>query len=134
MQPRLFPEEAPPGRAARVARGGGGIDPLFIADWRRFVFLHFALRPGVLAPAVPYALDLREGRAFVSLVSFSLERMRPGRVVPPALGRLLMRPISDHPFLNVRTYVRGAGGPGIQFLAEWIDNPLSLRLGPLSYG
>lgn len=105
-----------------------------IADWRDFVFLHFAVPPEDLAPYVPYPLDLHEGRAFVSLVSFRFERVRPARWLPPALGLWLMRPVSDHLFLNVRTYVRGPAGPGIHFIAEWIDNPLSLRLGPLTYG
>jgi uncharacterized protein YqjF (DUF2071 family) len=105
-----------------------------IADWRNFVFLHFAVPPEDLAPHVPYPLDLHEGWAYVSLVSFRLERMRPARWLPPAIGRWLMRPVSDHLFLNVRTYVRGPAGAGIHFIAEWIDNPLSVRLGPLTYG
>ena len=51
-----------------------------------------------------------------------------------ALGRWLCRPLSDHPFLNLRTYVRSAAGPGIFFLAEWITNRLSHRLGPITHG
>jgi hypothetical protein len=50
------------------------------------------------------------------------------------VGRVLCRPISDHPFLNVRTYVRGANGTGICFLAEWIPNRINCLLGPLLYG
>jgi hypothetical protein len=34
----------------------------------------------------------------------------------------------------VRTYVRQAGEPGIFFLAEWLSNPLSVRLGPRTFG
>jgi uncharacterized protein YqjF (DUF2071 family) len=105
-----------------------------IADWRKFAFLHFAVEPADLAPHVPYPLDLYDGRAWVSLVSFRLENLRPARWLPAALGRWLMRPVSNHAFLNVRTYVRGPAGPGIHFIAEWIDNPISLRCGPLSYG
>jgi uncharacterized protein YqjF (DUF2071 family) len=112
----------------------GAFPPGLVADWRDFVFLHFAVPPADLAPHVPFPLDLHEGRAFVSLVSFRLEGLRPGRGLPAAVGRWLLRPVSDHWFLNVRTYVRGPAGAGIHFIAEWIDNPLSLRLGPLTYG
>src|SRR5581483_1728735 len=102
------------------------------ADWDDFVILHFSLPPAALAPHVPYELDLCGGLAWVSLVWFNLRRMRLAGT--GALGRLLCRPISEHPFLNVRTYVRAASGPGICFLAEWIPNAISLRLGPLTYG
>jgi uncharacterized protein YqjF (DUF2071 family) len=108
--------------------------PWFRADWTRFVFVHYSLPPEDLAPYTPFNLDCRDGRAFLSLVFFRMDRMRPARFVPAAIGRTLFRPGSDHWFLNVRTYVRGAGGPGIQFLVEWMDNPLSLYLGPWLYG
>ena len=108
--------------------------PLFRADWRRFVFVHFALPPDDLAPHTPFELDCRDGRTFVSLVFFRLERMRLDRVLSGRIGRALFRPASDHWFLNVRTYVKGPAGPGIQFLVEWVNNPISLRLGPWLYG
>jgi uncharacterized protein YqjF (DUF2071 family) len=111
-----------------------GWRPLFRADWTQFVFVHYALPPEELAPHTPLELDCRDGRAFVSLVFFRFDRMRPARFFPDPIGRMLLRPASDNWFLNVRTYVRGAGGPGIQFLIEWMDNPLSLYVGPWLYG
>lgn len=123
----LLEPDAP--AAAPTLEAGG-----LMADWRDFVFLHFALAPEELVPYVPYPLELYEGQAFVSLVSFRLERLRPARWLPPALGRFLLRPLSDHNFLNVRTYVRGPAGAGIFFIAEWIDNPLSLLFARLTYG
>jgi uncharacterized protein len=111
-----------------------GWRPMFKADWTRFVFIHYALPPGDLAPFTPLELDCRDGRAFVSLVFFRFDGMRPARFLLGTLGRVLFRPASDNWFLNVRTYVRGAAGPGIQFLIEWIDNPLSLFIGPWLYG
>jgi len=104
----------------------------FAADWRDMTFVHYRFAPEVLAPHAAFPLELYEGSAYVSLVLFSLERMRPWGSGP--LGRALCRPISDHYFLNLRTYVRGPQGPGIQFLAEWIPNRLSLLLGPSLYG
>jgi uncharacterized protein len=96
------------------------------------VFVHYRVPPEVLRPHVPHPLDLFDGSAWVSLVFFRLERMRPPGF--GALGRALLRPISDHVFLNVRTYVRGEAGPGIHFLAEWIPNRLSHWVGPRIYG
>lgn len=102
------------------------------ADWDEMVVIHYAFEPAELQPYVPFPLDLHEGKAHVSLVSFELNRMRPNKT--GRLGRWLFRPISDHLFLNVRTYVRGPQGPGIYFIREWINNPLSRLLGPRSYG
>jgi hypothetical protein len=107
---------------------------LFRADWTRFVFVHYSIPADELAPFTPLELDCRDGSAFVSLVLFRLDGMRPARFLPASLGRTLFRPASNNWFLNVRTYVRGAAGPGIQFLIEWMDNPISLHLGPLLYG
>ena len=56
------------------------------------------------------------------------------RAVGGRLGEWLFKPIASHEFLNVRTYVQHAGEPGIFFLAEWLSNPLSVRLGPRTFG
>lgn len=114
--------------AARLPRR----ERALIADWRRFLFVHYSLPPEALAPHVPYDLDLYDGRAFVSLVFFTLERMRPPFL--SGVGEVLLRPISNHPFLNVRTYVNHRGADGICFLAEWIPNRISEKLGPRTYG
>jgi uncharacterized protein YqjF (DUF2071 family) len=111
-----------------------GWRPLFFADWTRFIFIHYSLPPEVLSPYTPLKLDCRDGCAFVSLVFFRLEEMRPARFPSDRLGRILFRPASNNWFLNVRTYVRGGAGPGIQFLVEWMDNTMGLHLGPFLYG
>src|ERR1700719_3843975 len=61
--------------------------PWFRADWTRFLFVHYSLPPEELAPYTPFNLDCREGRAFVSLVFFRFDRMRPARFVPDMIGR-----------------------------------------------
>jgi hypothetical protein len=107
-------------------------EPLFLAAWDRAVFIHYEADPALLQRQVPFQVDLQDGRAFVSLVAFTLLRMRPrlgGR-----FGEWLFKPIATHEFLNVRTYVRHRGEPGIFFLAEWLSNPLSVRLGPRTFG
>ncbi len=107
-------------------------EPLFLARWDRAVFIHYEADPVILQRQIPFPLDLRDGRAFVSIVAFTLLRMRPR--VGGRFGEWLFKPIASHEFLNVRTYVRQAGEPGIFFLAEWLSNQLSVRLGPRTFG
>ena len=107
-------------------------EPMFYARWDRAVFIHYEADVETLQHDVPFELDLREGRAFVSIVAFTLARMRPR--IGGRFGEWLFKPIATHEFLNVRTYVRHRGEPGIYFLAEWLSNPLSVRLGPRTFG
>jgi len=107
-------------------------EPLFYADWDNALFIHFETDPRILQRSVPYELDLYDGQAFVSLVAFRMRGMRPrmgGR-----LGALLLKPIATHNFLNLRTYVRYRGEPAIFFMREWLDNELSVWLGPSTFG
>jgi uncharacterized protein YqjF (DUF2071 family) len=107
-------------------------EPMFYARWDRAVFIHYAADPALLQPDVPFELDLRDGTAFVSLVAFTLSGMRPH--LGGKLGEWLLKPIATHEFLNVRTYVRHGGEPGIYFMAEWLNNRASVHLGPRSFG
>jgi uncharacterized protein YqjF (DUF2071 family) len=107
-------------------------EPLFLADWDHVVFIHYEVAPEILQPEVPFQLDLCDGKAYLSLVAFTMRRMRPrfgGRFTEWLFG-----PIATHEFLNVRTYVRHNGEPGIYFLAEWLANLLSVPLGPPTFG
>jgi hypothetical protein len=107
-------------------------EPMFYARWDRAVFIHYEADPAELQREVPFELDLRDGRAFVSIVAFTLQRMRPR--IGGRFGEWLLKPIATHEFLNVRSYVRHGGESGIYFLAEWLSNPLSVHLGPRSFG
>jgi uncharacterized protein YqjF (DUF2071 family) len=107
-------------------------EPLFLAGWERTLFIHYEADPALLQRQIPFQVDLYDGRAFVSLVAFTLSRMRPR--IGGRLGAWLFQPIATHEFLNVRTYVRHGGETGIYFLAEWLSNPLSVRLGPRIFG
>src|SRR5688572_11058560 len=101
-----------PVRARMLAHPG---EPPLVADGERTLMIHYELDPVALAKCVPFPLDLHEGRAYVSLVAFTLRGMRPWHG-----GRLmewLFRPIATHGFLNVRTYVKVHGESGIYFLA-----------------
>lgn len=105
---------------------------LFLADWLRLVFIHYAVDPERLQPEVPFALDCYEGQAYVSLVAFVMHRLRFRRGGKATAW--LTAPIATHPYLNVRTYVRHGGEPGIYFLAEWLPNRLSVPLGGPLFG
>lgn len=107
-------------------------EPLFYSDWLRAVFIHFEVDAGLLQREVPFQLDLRQGKAHISLVAFTMRDMRPR--MGGNLAALLFKPIATHGFLNVRTYVQHHGEPGIYFLAEWLSNRLSVRLGPTIFG
>ena len=107
-------------------------EPLFFANWENLIFIHYETDPQELQSCVPYDLDYYHGRAFVSLVAFTMRGMRPrfgGRI-----GELLLRPIATHDFLNVRTYVRHKGEPGIYFMREWLSSRIAACLGPWSFG
>ena len=106
--------------------------PMFLADWTDVLFIHFRVNPDVLTREVPVELDLFDGNAYVSLVAFTQQRLRPrwgGRFT-----QFLSTPLGEHEFLNVRTYVRFRGERGIYFLVEWIPNRLARVIGPRLYG
>ncbi len=127
FKPTWLPNAA--GRERMLATPG---DPLFRADWDRVLMMHFEMAPEALQPHVPFDLDLREGRAFVSLVAFTMRGMRFWR--GGSWTAALLRPMATHEFLNVRTYVKHHGEPGIFFIAEWLPNQLSVLLGRPLFG
>ena len=107
-------------------------EPLFLADKERVLMIHYGVDPELLQPIVPFPLDLRNGRAFVSAVAFTMRLMRPRW--GGAFANRAFRPLSTHRFLNLRTYVVRNDEPGIYFLAEWLSNRLSVALGPRVFG
>jgi uncharacterized protein len=117
------------GRARLLSVRG---EPLFFAAWERALFIHYEIDAEILQRELPFELDLRDGKAFVSLVAFTMRNMRPR--IGGKLGALLFKPIATHSFLNLRTYVKCNGEPGICFIAEWLSSWLSARLGPPIYG
>jgi uncharacterized protein YqjF (DUF2071 family) len=107
-------------------------EPLFLADWLRPVFIHFEVPAAALQRDVPFELDLHHGKAHVSLVAFTMRRMRPFH--GGQWTSWLLKPIANNDFLNVRTYVRHRDEAGIYFLTEWMNNRFSVRLGPVTFG
>ncbi|MCE9589903.1 MAG: DUF2071 domain-containing protein [Planctomycetes bacterium] len=114
----------------RIEFAEGG--PVLLSDWTGAVFLHYRVDPDALRPHVPFELDTRDGWAYVSLVAFRFEQCRV--CIADRVIRWAGAPFSGHAFLNLRTYVTERGEPGIYFLSEWLNNPLSVALGPRMFG
>ena len=119
-------------KAARARMLADPGEPFFYANWDNVVFIHYETDPEILQESVPFALDTYEGRAFVSIVAFTLREMRPR--LGGKLSALLFRPLATHHFFNVRTYVRHQREQAIFFMAEWLNNRLSVALGPSTFG
>lgn len=107
-------------------------EPLFLADWERTLMLHYEVEPEMLQPFVPFELDTWKGKAYVSLVAFTMRGLAP-RLGGKVAARLF-QPVATHEFLNVRTYVKHQGESGIYFLAEWLPNKLSILMGRPIFG
>ncbi len=84
----------------------------YYQEWNRALFLHWRVPSEVLRPLVPPGLhiDTIEGHAYVSLVAFTMEGIRPRGL--PGAGF-----VSDFDEINVRTYVAHGGRHGVYFLS-----------------
>jgi uncharacterized protein YqjF (DUF2071 family) len=93
--------------------GGGDRGP-FVAQqtWRDLLFAHWPVAKRLVQERLPagLVLDLWDGAAWVGVVPFRLEGLRPRHLpgVPTATNFLE---------LNVRTYVRVADRPGVYFFS-----------------
>lgn len=84
----------------------------FYQEWNRAIFLHWEVELEELLKFVPQELeiDLFEGKPWVSLVAFTMEKIRPKYL--PAFP-----PISNFHEINIRTYVKSKGKTGVYFLS-----------------
>jgi uncharacterized protein YqjF (DUF2071 family) len=80
--------------------------------WHDLLFAHWSIDTSRLAPLVPapLELDLFDGKGWIAVVPFHMTNVAPRGV--PSLPRL-----SAFPELNVRTYVRVNGQPGVYFFS-----------------
>lgn len=80
--------------------------------WRHLLFAHWPLDARWLEPCIPAGLELDryEGQPWLSITPFELTDLRM-RGLPAVPG------VSSFPELNVRTYVRVEGKPGIFFFS-----------------
>lgn len=78
--------------------------------WCDVTFAHWPVDPAAVRAVLPPGLepDLHDGRAWVSLVGFTMDSLRLTGLPPiPTTSRF--------PEFNVRTYVMGPDGPGVWF-------------------
>lgn len=100
-------------------------------DWDDLLFAHWPVDPRVLRPLLPRTdppleLDLRDGVAWIGVVPFRMSRVHP-RWLPPIPGT------HTFPELNVRTYVRVGGLPGVWFFSLDATSRLAVRAARLTY-
>jgi uncharacterized protein YqjF (DUF2071 family) len=92
--------------------------------WNRLLFGHWAVEPAAIQATLPPGLyvDTFEGTAYVGVVPFRMERVRPAGLPPvPWLSWFLE--------LNVRTYVHDAAGrPGVWFYSLDCNQPIAVAL------
>lgn len=84
----------------------------FYQEWNDVLFLHWQTDIEELRKFVPEELeiDLFEGKPWVSVVAFAMEKIRP-RYMPA------FAPISNFLEINVRTYIKKKGKTGVYFLS-----------------
>lgn len=80
-------------------------------EWHGNLMLHWEADADKLIQLIPdgLTLDVFEGKAYVSLIAFTVENMRPRFFFPIPY-------LSDFHEVNLRTYVIRNGKPGIYFL------------------
>ncbi len=91
--------------------------------WHDLLFAHWPLDRSVLLAKIPRGLELDEfnGQAWIGVVPFHMSNVSPRGV--PSLPW-----ISAFPELNVRTYVRVNGVPGVFFFSLEAANPVAVRV------
>lgn len=90
--------------------------------WHDLAFLHWPVAIESLTPTLPSGLELDtfEGQAWIGVVPFGMREVGL-RYLPPLPG------FRHFPEINVRTYVRSRGKPGVWFYS--LDVPSSLVAG-----
>lgn len=92
--------------------------------WSNLLFLHWRVDPAPLRARLPAGLhlDLHDGEAWLGVVPFFMQRIRPVLLPPvPSLSWFLE--------LNVRTYVHDDRGvPGVWFFSLDCNQPLAVEV------
>lgn len=104
----------------------------YYQEWNKALFLHWKVDSRELRPFIPdgLAIDFYKDSAWVSLVAFTMERVRP--VFLPSFS-----PVSNFHEVNIRTYVTHNNKPGVFFLSieagSRISSHIARKLSELPY-
>jgi uncharacterized protein YqjF (DUF2071 family) len=101
----------------------------FYQEWNRTIFLHWQVDLEELKKFVPaeIKIDLFEGKPWVSLVAFTMEKIRP-KYLP------YFPPISNFDEINIRTYVKSKNKTGVYFLSIEGGKMLSCKVSKIVSG
>jgi uncharacterized protein len=100
------------------------IDPWIMAQtWHDLLFAHWPIDAALLRRKIPAALDIDtfDGSAWIAVVPFRMSGVRI-RLTPNMPG------LSAFPELNVRTYVKAGGKPGVWFFSLDAANALAVKI------
>lgn len=102
---------------------------LYYQEWNNALFLHWKVKASELQELLPanITLDTYHGQSWVSLVAFTMEKIRY-RNTPPISA------ISNFHEINVRTYVTVNNKPGVYFLNIEAEKHLSCFVAKLLSG
>jgi uncharacterized protein YqjF (DUF2071 family) len=91
--------------------------------WDQLLFAHWPLPAARLAAlvAAPLEVDTFDGQAWLGVVAFRLSRIQ-------LRGCPVVSAVSDFAEVNLRTYVRIGGKPGVLFLSLHCPNRLAMAL------
>ena len=91
--------------------------------WNDLLFAHWPVAAATLREKIPngFELDEFDGQAWLGIVPFHMTNVAPRGV--PSLPWM-----SDFPELNVRTYVRVHGDPGVYFFSLDAANPVAVGI------
>jgi uncharacterized protein len=90
--------------------------------WHDLLFMHWPIQSEAIRPYIPpqLTIDTFDGTAWIGVVPFRMSGVHP-RLIPPLPG------ISTFPEINVRTYVRIEGKPGVWFMSLDAGNPIAVE-------
>lgn len=102
---------------------------IMVQTWLDLLFAHWPIAPEQMRALVPppLELDLYDGQAWVAVTPFRITGLRP-RGMPPLPGS------SSFPELNLRTYVRYQGMPGVYFFSLDAGSRSAVLGARLAYG
>ncbi len=94
--------------------------PLLSQIWQNLVFVHWEVSFEQIRAAVPQPLeiDTYDGKPWIAVVPFDMKKVT-FKGIPPVAA------LSDFPEINVRTYVKYEGKPGVWFFSLDVPSKLS---------